>query len=160
MTTPMSSFMPHRYLLALGTCVPPAAPRMRAVIDALEDDPAFQLCGRSSLLHNPAVGGVTHQPFVNAVVAIAASLSPEAVLRRGFALEMAFGRVRTQKNAARTLDVDVVWSSCSFSGSADLLLPHPLAARRTFVTAPAAEAWMDAQKRHPLWFAGAAPWST
>lgn len=151
--------MPHRYLLALGSCVPPAEQRMVDVIDALDADDALQVCGRSSLLHNPAVGGITHQPFVNAVVAVASSLSPEAVLRRGFALEAKFGRVRTQKNAARTLDVDVVWSSCSFAGSDDLVLPHPLAAERLFVTEPAQEAWADAQRRHPRWFAGTAPWA-
>ncbi|MCP4500800.1 MAG: 2-amino-4-hydroxy-6-hydroxymethyldihydropteridine diphosphokinase [Deltaproteobacteria bacterium] len=148
---------PFLYLLALGSCVPPAEERMHDALAAIADHAFVDVYGRSKLLNNPAVGGVTAQPFVNAVIALASPLSPMNMLRVGFAFEQRFGRLRTQKNAARTLDVDVIWCSANVAPNADLQLPHPKAKEREFVTEPAAQAWTQACAQAPHLFQGAFP---
>lgn len=73
--------------------------------------------GRSRAYENPAWGGITRAPFVNAAVVVAVPWTASTLLDELFVIERAFGRVRGQKNAARTLDLDVLWSSSSSSSS-------------------------------------------
>ena len=86
--------------------------------------------------------------FVNAIVVVAAALAPEALLERLQALELRFGRERGARNAARTLDLDLIDYDCRIVETATLTLPHPRLHERRFVLAPLcdlAPGW-----RHPL----------
>ena len=76
--------------------------------------------------------------YINAAAQIATSREPEAVLAILHEVEAAFGRVRSVRNAARTLDLDLL-------AYKDLILPetgpaphvpHPRMAGRAFVLLP------------------------
>ena len=87
-------------------------------------------------------------PFVNGVALVRTALPPAAVLAALHAIERAFGRRRGARNAARTLDLDLVAHGDRVLESAELVLPHPRAAERRFVMGPLAEiapGW-----RHPV----------
>ena len=86
--------------------------------------------------------------FVNAVVAVATKLDPEPLLDRLLALETRFGRVRGERNAARTLDLDLLDYDSRRYSSACLVLPHPRLHERRFVLAPLRE--IASEWRHPL----------
>lgn len=86
--------------------------------------------------------------FANAVALVATALDPAALLARLLAHEAAFGRERGERNAPRTLDLDLLDYDGRVVDSTVLTLPHPRLDQRRFVLAPLcdlAPAW-----RHPV----------
>ncbi len=100
--------------------------------------------------------------YVNAVAAVAGAAAPAAVLECLLGIEAAFGRVRTHRRAARTLDLDLLdwhgrvlpdrdaWrrAAAAEETMSTLIVPHPRLHRRRFVLAPLAEIVPD--WRHPV----------
>ena len=85
--------------------------------------------------------------FVNGVVAVATELPPEALLARLLALETRFGRERGARNAARSLDLDLLDYHGRRYAIATLVLPHPRLHERRFVLVPLRDIAPD--WRHP-----------
>lgn len=87
--------------------------------------------------------------FVNGVAAVETVLGPRALLTVLHDVEREAGRRRTVRNAARSLDLDLIDYRGRIAGGADgVTLPHPRAHRRLFVLRPLADvapAW-----RHPV----------
>ncbi|MCK5750655.1 MAG: 2-amino-4-hydroxy-6-hydroxymethyldihydropteridine diphosphokinase, partial [Oricola sp.] len=109
---------------------------------------AFQAVGRlarlktvSSLYHTPAWPDPSDPPFVNAVAEIETGMGPEALLAALHAVEAGFGRRRSERNAPRTLDLDLLAYHDIVQGEDEqgLVLPHPRLANRAFVLAPLTE---------------------
>jgi 2-amino-4-hydroxy-6-hydroxymethyldihydropteridine diphosphokinase len=99
--------------------------------------------GESRRYDNPAWGGVTFAPFVNAAVVVEVPWTATALLDELFVIERRFGRVRGQKNAARTLDLDVLWSSSPWVNTPGVrgpTIPHPRLRERAFAVRPLVEA--------------------
>ncbi len=111
--------------------------------------------GQSRRYANPAWGGATLAPFVNAAVVVDSPLPPRALLGVLFAIERGLGRLRARRNGARTLDLDVLWSP-TVTSSTPPLLPHPRFVGRAFAVVPAVEALEDAGIVVPLWLRAAA----
>src|SRR5712691_10108443 len=65
--------------------------------------------GSSAIYETEPVGGPGQGPYLNLVVEGETALSPEALLEAALAAEARAGRVRTVRNAARTLDVDILF---------------------------------------------------
>jgi 2-amino-4-hydroxy-6-hydroxymethyldihydropteridine diphosphokinase len=85
--------------------------------------------------------------FINAVVEIGTELPPPKLLARLLALEARFGRQRTVRDAARTLDLDLLDYDGFRCSTPDLVLPHPRLHERRFVLMPLQE--IAPQWRHP-----------
>jgi len=86
--------------------------------------------------------------FVNGVAALATDLDAAALLLLLQRIETRFGRVRGARNAARTLDLDLLDHDGKVIDTPSLILPHPRLHERRFVLVPLAEiapCW-----RHPL----------
>lgn len=98
------------------------------------------------------VGGPAGQPdYVNAVVLAVPPeplRDPQVLLEWLLALERRFGRERSERWAARTLDLDLLAFGDRVLDRPGLQLPHPRLAERPFVLAPLAELWPD--WRHPV----------
>jgi 2-amino-4-hydroxy-6-hydroxymethyldihydropteridine diphosphokinase len=92
--------------------------------------------------------------YINAVIAVATSLTPEPLLDALLALESRFWRRRGLPNAPRTLDLDLLDFDGAVIESAHLTLPHPRLHQRRFVLEPLNEIAPD--WRHPLLGATAA----
>lgn len=86
--------------------------------------------------------------YVNGVAAVETALAPAALLASLLAIEARFGRRRSERNAARTLDLDVLDYDGRQCQSERLTLPHPRLHERRFVLAPLVEIAPD--WRHPL----------
>lgn len=91
--------------------------------------------------------------YVNGVIAVATGLDPLALLDALLALEVRFGRRRSARNAARTLDLDLLDYDGREVAGKRLTLPHPRLHERRFVLAPLAEIAPD--WRHPTLAQGA-----
>ena len=86
--------------------------------------------------------------YRNGVALVEATATPDAVLTTLLALEADLGRVRTERNAPRTLDLDLIAHGRAVTDGATLTLPHPRAHERLFVMGPLAEIAPD--WRHPV----------
>lgn len=104
---------------------------------------------RLSPLYETAPVPVSDQPwYVNAVAAVETPLRPADLLLTLQRIEAQFGRVRTVRNAARVIDLDILDYNGQLVDEAGLKLPHPRLAERAFVLYPLrdiAPAW-----RHPV----------
>ena len=85
--------------------------------------------------------------YRNGVALVEAKGGPQAVLQALFSIETHFGRDRRARNAARTLDLDLLDYNGTQCVSERLVLPHPRLHERRFVLAPLAE--IAPQWRHP-----------
>ena len=114
-------------------------------------DRMSQVKRQSSLYESQAWPDPADPPFVNAVAEIETSLAPEALLAALHAIEAGFGRRRSERNAPRTLDLDLIAYHDETRDAADgLVLPHPRLSGRAFVLAPLAEIapdWRHAETR-------------
>jgi len=104
---------------------------------------------RLSPLYESAPVPISDQPwYVNAVAAVETALGPADLLLTLQRVEAYFGRVRTVRNAARVIDLDILDYDGRFIDEAALKLPHPRLSARAFVLYPLrdiAPGW-----RHPV----------
>ena len=75
-------------------------------------------------------GGPEQPDYLNTVVLASTTLSPREVLAVCQDMEDDAGRVRTEPQGPRTLDVDVITYEGVTSDDPELVLPHPRAAQR------------------------------
>ncbi len=132
----------QRAYIALGANLGNPVSTINDAIDALVALRGSIFLGVSSLYRTAPVG-LKHQPdFINAVVAIKTHLGPQELLEELFAVEAKFGRIRepgSDKNAPRTLDLDLLLHGDTVMDEPGLTLPHPRMHDRAFVLAPLAE---------------------
>jgi 2-amino-4-hydroxy-6-hydroxymethyldihydropteridine diphosphokinase len=93
----------------------------------------------SSTYETEPVGGPAQGPYLNLVAGGETLLSPEALLTAALAAEAEAGRVRTVRNAARTLDVDILFYADLVLSTPGLTVPHPRLHERRFVLVPLSE---------------------
>lgn len=109
----------------------------------------IKVVGRSSWYRSAPVPPSEQPWFVNGVAQVETSLLPQELLAALHAVEAEFGRVRTLRNASRTLDLDLLaYGDQVVDDPGGLQLPHPRLAERAFVLRPLAElvpGW-----RHPV----------
>ena len=77
--------------------------------------------------------------YLNAVAIVETPLSPRALMARLLQVEAEFGRRRTEPNAPRTLDLDLIAYGRQLIAEPGLAVPHPRAHERLFVMGPLAE---------------------
>jgi 2-amino-4-hydroxy-6-hydroxymethyldihydropteridine diphosphokinase len=86
--------------------------------------------------------------YRNGVALVEAKGGPKAVLEALLSIEMQFARKRRARNAARTLDLDLIAYGRQVIDAPGLTLPHPRAHERRFVMGPLAE--IAPMWRHPV----------
>ena len=99
----------------------------------------------SKFYNTPPVGPPDQGDYVNLVVRVSSVLMPHGLLDRLQLIESQFGRQRSVKWGARTLDLDMLdWHGHQIQGR--LTLPHPELNKRGFVLRPlmdVAPEWRD-----------------
>ena len=103
----------------------------------------------ASSIYRTAAWGKEDQPdFLNQIIIISSSLTSWSVLYEIFAIEKEMGRVRTTKNAARVIDIDILYFNDEIIQSEHLTVPHPQLQNRKFVLVPLAE--ISPNFQHPV----------
>ena len=127
--------------IALGGNVGDVRATFDAAIAMLCDGPDVRLEARSSDYRTPPWGVIDQPPFINAVIAVATTLTPHALLTRTQACEHALGRDRAREQhwGPRTIDLDLLAYDNIVLNDATLTLPHPHLFERAFVIVPLAE---------------------
>ncbi|MEO6187512.1 MAG: 2-amino-4-hydroxy-6-hydroxymethyldihydropteridine diphosphokinase [Ginsengibacter sp.] len=92
---------------------------------------------KSSSIYKTAAWGNTDQPdFYNQVHIIKTSLAPDQLMETILQIEETMGRVRTKKNAARIIDIDILFYNDEIINEPGLTIPHPEIPNRRFVLEP------------------------
>ena len=131
--------------IALGANLGDPLATIRAALEALRHMPGTTWIAASSLYRTAPVGLHDQPDFINAVVQLRAVPNKDSMplaptfLQQLFAIEERFGRVRSVKNAPRTLDLDLLLFGDVISDDSFCTLPHPRLHERAFVLAPLAE---------------------
>ena len=74
--------------------------------------------------------------YINGILHLVSDIAPEALLAALQGIEQRAGRVRGERNGARTLDLDIIDMAGALRHQAELELPHPRAHLRAFVLLP------------------------
>jgi 2-amino-4-hydroxy-6-hydroxymethyldihydropteridine diphosphokinase len=124
-------------VLALGSNLGERNETLTEAVADLVDPPEVRLLAVSPIVQTKAVGGPAGQPdFLNMVITIETSLTPQELLEHCQAVENKHHRVREVRWGPRTLDVDIITYGDLRSEDPALTLPHPRAAIRAFVLYP------------------------
>jgi 2-amino-4-hydroxy-6-hydroxymethyldihydropteridine diphosphokinase len=129
-------------VVALGSNLPGAYPSSTALLEAalaMFAAEGLTVTARSGWWRSAAWPDPTAPAYTNAVAIVETALSPRAVLEALNRIERAFGRVREQVNAARTLDLDLIAYGDLALDEPGLTVPHPRAHERLFVMGPLAQ---------------------
>jgi 2-amino-4-hydroxy-6-hydroxymethyldihydropteridine diphosphokinase len=134
---------PHGGALAfvgLGSNLAHPRRQLAHALQRLARVPGTRLVAASPNYRTAPVGAPAPQPdYVNAVALLATRLAPRALLAQLQAIERRQGRVRTPatpRNAARTLDLDLLLYGGRRMRTRSLTLPHPRMHERAFVLRP------------------------
>lgn len=138
-------------LIGLGSNLPGAHGTPRKVLElalASLESRGVAILARSGWYESAPVPPSDQPWFVNGVASVSTHLEPHALLALMLEIERRFGRVRTEANAARILDLDLlVWHDLVTEPGAVPELPHPRLSQRAFVLHPMAE--LVPEFRHP-----------
>jgi 2-amino-4-hydroxy-6-hydroxymethyldihydropteridine diphosphokinase len=131
-------------LIGLGANLPsewggPAA-TIAAAIDELAKASAVTTA-RSRLYRSAPVPASDQPWFLNQVIAVKTQLTARNLLALMHRIEAQFGRERRERDAPRTLDLDLLaYDGCvQAGGDGEPILPHPRLWQRAFVLRPLAE---------------------
>lgn len=105
----------------------------------LEKNKQIKILKLSPVYETESVGGPPQRKYLNAVWEIETSLTPRAVLEALLKVEALSGRERREKNAARTLDLDLLFYENQIIHEPELDVPHPRLHERAFVLKPLAD---------------------
>jgi 2-amino-4-hydroxy-6-hydroxymethyldihydropteridine diphosphokinase len=130
----------RKVVFSLGSNLGDRLANLQGAVDAIRDTPDVIVVDVSSVYETAPVDSPDGSPeFLNLVIVAETTLEPRTLLERAQAIEDAFGRERSETNAPRTLDVDLVMVGTTETDQSDLTLPHPRAHERGFVLVPWAE---------------------
>ena len=130
----------RKVVFSLGSNLGDRLANLQGAVDAIRDTPDVIVVDISSVYETAPVDAPAGSPdFLNLVIVGETTLEPRTLLERAQAIEDAFGREREERNAPRTLDVDLVMVGTTETQQGDLNLPHPRAHERGFVLLPWAE---------------------
>lgn len=114
---------------------------IRGALGALACAPGIAALETSAVYETAPVGVLDQPQFLNLVVGVETTLTPEALLAVLMDLERAAGRRREQEVrwGPRTLDLDLLLFEDETRAGPALILPHPRMWERAFVTVPLRE---------------------
>ena len=125
--------------VGLGSNLQDPVRQVESAFDELDRLPHTRVVKRSSLYRTAPVGHAEQPDFVNAVAQLETALPADRLLDELQAIEARHGRVRSFRNAPRTLDLDLLLYGKLVLSTERLTLPHPRMRERAFVLDPLRE---------------------
>jgi 2-amino-4-hydroxy-6-hydroxymethyldihydropteridine diphosphokinase len=93
----------------------------------------------SSVYETEPVGYEEQPLFLNLACRISTRLIPRQLMRLIIGIETDMGRVRSFRNAPRSIDIDILFYDDAVVKTRHLTIPHPRLAQRAFVLTPMGE---------------------
>jgi len=108
-------------------------------ISSLKKTPNIIVEKISSIIETNPQGSVGQGKFLNLVIKLKTNLTAFNLLKELQSIELSLGRVRSHKNAARTIDLDILLYGEEVIDQPELKVPHPRMFERKFVIEPLLE---------------------
>lgn len=135
-------------VLSLGANLGDRRATIEAAIGRIAKTKGIKLLKQSEIYESVALTDSGYDPeqpsYLNAVVQVETALKPKALLAALNEIENEFGRIRIQRWAPRTLDIDIITYGFELIETKSLIVPHPRAFERSFVLVPWLEIEPDA----------------
>jgi len=129
--------------LSLGSNLGDRRANLRAAAARVAKLPGVRVLAVAPLYETEPVGArpeYAHLKYLNTVLIVDAPPDLDALSRAVHAIEDDLGRVRTDdRNAPRTIDIDILYAGTVTRADGILDLPHPRWAQRRFVVQPLAD---------------------
>ena len=130
-------------VLSLGANLGDRRETIEAAIERIAKTKGIKLLKQSDIYESVALTDSGYDPeqpsYLNAVVQVESGLKPKALLAALNEIENEFGRIRLQRWAHRTLDIDIITYGFELIETKSLIIPHPRAFERSFVLVP----WLE-----------------
>lgn len=124
-------------VISLGSNLLDREKNLKRAIESLKNLPNTILLGVSAVYSTkPFLVPDKQEDYLNCCVKIKTKLRPKTLLGCCLGIEVAMGRKRTYKNAARIIDLDLLLYEDFYVCDEDLILPHPRIKERAFVMVP------------------------
>ena len=120
--------------LALGSNLGNRKENLEKAQDILSEKVDILKC--SKLYETDPVGYTKQGKFINGVIYVQTSLSPEDLLTFTQEVEQRLGRERSFQYAPRTIDIDILFFNSIVLSTENLEIPHPFLHERMFVLEP------------------------
>jgi 2-amino-4-hydroxy-6-hydroxymethyldihydropteridine diphosphokinase len=138
--------MPNLAHLSLGSNIGSREQHLHDAIARLKT--AGHIVSVSSFYETEPVDFTNQAWFLNCIVGLETSQTPNQLMTTLLRIEKEMGRQRNQKKGPRTIDIDIVLFGDTILDAAELTIPHPAMHQRRFVLEPLAEIAPDV--RHPV----------
>lgn len=128
--------------IALGSNLGDRAANLRRGVDLLRERvPGMHVAGAGRVYETEPVDCAPGtQAFLNTVLEVVADLAPQQLHGHLKAVEQLLGRPeQRERNAPRTLDLDLLYADDVVTTDPELILPHPRLHLRRFVLQPLAD---------------------
>ncbi len=128
-----------RAYIGLGSNIGDRLEFLRRAVDRLRATPDVEVVQVSSVYETEPVGVIDQGWFLNAVVEVETTLSPQTLLGRTQAIERALDKAITRRWGPRTIDLDILLYGDWELKTPNLEIPHPELRKRAFVLIPLLE---------------------
>lgn len=118
--------------IALGSNLGDRERHLAAARAALAALAGTRLLAASTVEETAPLGGLEQPLYLNQVVLLETALAPRALLEACQAIERAAGRIRGERWASRSLDLDIIQYGRRQVAEPGLTIPHPELPHRDF----------------------------
>lgn len=124
-------------VLEFGTNLGDRENNIKSAIDAVRKLPETEVISISKFYETEPFGVPDKQEnYINCCAKIKTNLEAQTLLGACLGIEAAMGRIRTFKNAARIIDIDLILYGNLNIETKDLIVPHQRMLERLFVLVP------------------------
>jgi 2-amino-4-hydroxy-6-hydroxymethyldihydropteridine diphosphokinase len=121
--------------IGLGSNLGDRKQNILRALSMLSDSRGVQLGSVSTFLETDPIGLKDQPRYLNCVAAVTTELDPSLLHEACLNIEKRLGRVRAQRWAPRTIDLDILLYGKKAVKQPNLVIPHPEIANRPFVQA-------------------------
>jgi 2-amino-4-hydroxy-6-hydroxymethyldihydropteridine diphosphokinase len=132
----------NRAVLSLGSNVGNRLQHLQDARHLLEEN-GCAILKQSSVYETEAWGNMEQAAFYNEVVEIETELTVQELMEKILDIEKSLGRIRNEKWAPRTIDIDILFFNDDVIHSPHLTIPHSHLHERKFVLVPLNEILPD-----------------
>lgn len=131
--------MQNQAYIALGSNIDDRFTYLTNAIIELNRHEKIKVVNVSSVYETDPVGYTEQSPFLNMVVSVMTTLTPQELLAECLRIELVLGRKREIKWGPRTVDLDILLYNQENMETDTLIIPHPRMHERAFVLIPLLE---------------------
>jgi len=134
--------------IALGSNLGDRQSNISTAIDSLKACNEVSVIAQSEVLETPPLGGMDQPAYLDCIVKIETSLSPDQLFSQMVNIEDSLGRTRKEKWGPRTIDLDLILYGDQIIETETLTVPHNQMHLRSFVLDGMCE--LDEDIHHPV----------